>query len=126
MQIRLSGIWKSRGRRLRARCTENHLAFPADPYLGPGVIPDEVRCIFDPTWFCCRAGLELDPRPSAGLSSQARRVGRSASPGGTDIVARTFSQTMSELLCQTIVINDKAGAATNFGADYAAKAKSDG
>lgn len=46
--------------------------------------------------------------------------------GGTDIVARTLGQSMSELLGQPIVINNKPGAATNIGADYTAKAKPDG
>lgn len=46
--------------------------------------------------------------------------------GGTDIVARTLGQAMSELLGQPIVINNKPGAATNIGADYTAKAKPDG
>lgn len=46
--------------------------------------------------------------------------------GGTDIVARTLGQAMSELLGQPIVINNKPGAATNIGADYTARAKPDG
>ena len=46
--------------------------------------------------------------------------------GGTDIVARTLGQVMSEQLGQPIVINNKPGAATNIGADYTAKAKPDG
>jgi tripartite-type tricarboxylate transporter receptor subunit TctC len=46
--------------------------------------------------------------------------------GGTDIVARTLGQAMSELLGQPIVIKNKPGAATNIGADYTARAKPDG
>lgn len=46
--------------------------------------------------------------------------------GGTDIVARTLGQAMSEQLGQPIVINNKPGAATNIGADYTARAKPDG
>lgn len=46
--------------------------------------------------------------------------------GGTDIVARTLGQAMSELLGQPIVISNKPGAATNIGADYTARAKPDG
>lgn len=46
--------------------------------------------------------------------------------GGTDIVARTLAQAMSESLGQTIVINNKPGAATNIGAEYTARAKADG
>ena len=46
--------------------------------------------------------------------------------GGSDVVARILSLPMSKTLGQPIVINNKPGAATNIGADYAAKAKSDG
>jgi tripartite-type tricarboxylate transporter receptor subunit TctC len=46
--------------------------------------------------------------------------------GGTDVVARTLAQAMSETLGQPIVINNKPGAATNIGADYTARAKPDG
>jgi len=46
--------------------------------------------------------------------------------GGSDVVARILSLPMSQTLGQPIVINNKPGAATNIGADYAAKAKPDG
>lgn len=46
--------------------------------------------------------------------------------GGTDTVARALAQTMGESLGQTLVINNKPGAATNIGAEYVARAKNDG
>ncbi len=46
--------------------------------------------------------------------------------GGTDLVARTLAQVMGESLGQTIVVNNKPGAATNIGAEYTARAKADG
>lgn len=46
--------------------------------------------------------------------------------GGADVVARTLADSMSKSLGQTIIINNKPGAATNIGADYAAKAQPDG
>ena len=46
--------------------------------------------------------------------------------GGTDIVARTLGQVMGQSLGQTIIINNKPGAATNIGAEYVARAKPDG
>lgn len=46
--------------------------------------------------------------------------------GGSDVVARILSVPMAITLGQTIVINNKPGAATNIGADYAAKARPDG
>jgi len=46
--------------------------------------------------------------------------------GGADVVARTLAEAMGKTLGQTVVINNKPGAATNIGADYAAKARPDG
>lgn len=46
--------------------------------------------------------------------------------GGADVVARTLAEAMGKTLGQTLIINNKPGAATNIGADYVAKAKPDG
>jgi tripartite-type tricarboxylate transporter receptor subunit TctC len=49
-----------------------------------------------------------------------------AAGGGSDVVARAVAQEMSKTLGQSIIINNKPGAATNIGAGYAAKAAPDG
>ncbi|HQQ70302.1 MAG TPA: tripartite tricarboxylate transporter substrate binding protein [Alicycliphilus sp.] len=46
--------------------------------------------------------------------------------GGTDVVARTLAEAMGKTLGQSIIINNKPGAATNIGADYVARSKPDG
>lgn len=46
--------------------------------------------------------------------------------GGTDTVARALAQTMGQSLGQSIIINNKPGAASNIGAEYVARAKNDG
>ncbi len=46
-----------------------------------------------------------------------------AAGGGSDIVARTVADAMAQTLKQTIIVNNKPGAATNIAADYVAKAK---
>lgn len=46
--------------------------------------------------------------------------------GGTDVVARTVAAEMSKTLKQSVIVLNKPGAATNIGADYAARAKPDG
>ena len=46
--------------------------------------------------------------------------------GGTDIVARALGQRMGENLKQSIVVENKAGAAGTIAADYVAKAAPDG
>lgn len=49
-----------------------------------------------------------------------------AAGGGSDAVARTLAEAMGKSLNQTLIINNKPGAATNIAADYAAKARADG
>lgn len=45
-------------------------------------------------------------------------------PGGTsDIIARAISQPLAEALKQTVVVENKAGASGNLGADFVAKAQ---
>ena len=46
--------------------------------------------------------------------------------GGTDVVARTLAEAMGKTLGQSIIINNKPGAATNIGAEYVARSKADG
>src|SRR5258708_8954407 len=46
--------------------------------------------------------------------------------GGTDFFARLVGTKMAELLSQPVIIENKAGAATNLGADFVAKAQPDG
>src|SRR5512138_2409204 len=46
--------------------------------------------------------------------------------GGTDIVARTINDQLSQQLGQPVVIENKGGAAGNLGTDIVAKAPADG
>ncbi len=46
-----------------------------------------------------------------------------AAGGGSDVVARTVAEAMTKSLNQTIIVNNKPGAATNIAADYVAKSK---
>lgn len=43
--------------------------------------------------------------------------------GGSDVVARTVAEAMAKQLGQTIIVNNKPGAATNIAADYVAHAR---
>ena len=48
-------------------------------------------------------------------------------PGGSsDIIARSIAQPLSEALKQSVIVENKAGANGNLGADYVAKSASDG
>jgi tripartite-type tricarboxylate transporter receptor subunit TctC len=46
--------------------------------------------------------------------------------GGTDIVARTLTEPLAALLGQSIIVDNRGGAAGNIGTDLAAKAAPDG
>jgi tripartite-type tricarboxylate transporter receptor subunit TctC len=46
--------------------------------------------------------------------------------GGTDLLARTLGQKVSELLGQPVVVDNKLGAGGNIGAEFVMKAKADG
>jgi tripartite-type tricarboxylate transporter receptor subunit TctC len=46
--------------------------------------------------------------------------------GGTDVVARVLAPRMSETLGQSVVVDNRAGAGGNIGADLVAKAPADG
>lgn len=49
-----------------------------------------------------------------------------AAGGGTDLLARTLGQKVSEVLGQPMVIDNKLGAGGNIGVEYVARAKPDG
>lgn len=50
-----------------------------------------------------------------------------ASPGGgTDFTARTIGQKLSELIGQTVIVDNRGGAAGNIGVEIASKANPDG
>jgi tripartite-type tricarboxylate transporter receptor subunit TctC len=46
--------------------------------------------------------------------------------GGTDLLARTLGQKVSEVLNQTVVIDNKLGAGGNIGAEFVMRSKPDG
>ena len=70
-------------------------------------------------------GAQLAPAQS--YPSRPIRLIAPSSPGsGVDIVARIVGQKLSENLKQQVVIDNRAGAGANLGAEIAAKAAPDG
>ena len=59
-------------------------------------------------------------------SKMIRMIVPFAPGGNTDIIARAISQKMTEDLGQTVVIDNRGGAASTLGTDLAAKAAPDG
>jgi tripartite-type tricarboxylate transporter receptor subunit TctC len=73
----------------------------------------------------CSAGSSL--AQPAGYPSRPLRLITPSSPGsGVDIVARVFAQKLSEQVGQPAIVDNRAGAGANLGAEIAAKAPPDG
>lgn len=78
---------------------------------------------------CAVLALELGVAGASAQNYPARsiRMITPSSPGsGVDIVARIVGQKLSEALGQQVVIDNRAGAGANLGAEIAAKAPPDG
>jgi len=59
-------------------------------------------------------------------SRPIRLIVPSAAGGGTDFTARTIGQKLTESLGQTVIIDNRSGAAGNIGVEIAAKSSPDG
>ena len=59
-------------------------------------------------------------------SRPIRLIVPSAPGGGTDFTARTIGQKLSELIDQTVIVDNRPGAAGNIGVEIAAKSSPDG
>src|SRR2546423_4088554 len=70
----------------------------------------------------CAGAVAQEPYPSRPV----RMVVAFAAGGPTDTVARIIGARMSELLGQQIVVENRAGAGGNIGADVVAKSPPDG
>jgi tripartite-type tricarboxylate transporter receptor subunit TctC len=63
----------------------------------------------------------------AGWPSKSLRIVVPYPPGGTsDIIARSISQPLSEALRQSVIVENRAGANGNLGAEFVAKSTPDG
>ena len=72
---------------------------------------------------CCAGAAQAQPNYPA---RPVRIVVGFAPGGGTDIMARFFAQKLSETTGQTFVVENRAGAGSNIGNDFVAKASPDG
>ena len=70
--------------------------------------------------------LLLAATASAAFPDKPVRIVVGFAPGGSDISARVIAQKLSELWGQGVVIENRAGAAGNIGADVVARAPADG
>lgn len=73
------------------------------------------------------AGSTVIPVAAQGFPSRAIRIVVPYPAGGTtDILARLIGPKLQEALGQTVIVDNKAGAATNLGAEFVARAPADG
>jgi tripartite-type tricarboxylate transporter receptor subunit TctC len=72
--------------------------------------------------FTCASALAQNGYPARSI----RLIVPSAPGGGTDFTARTIGQKLGESLGQTVIIDNRTGAAGNIGVEIAAKASPDG
>jgi tripartite-type tricarboxylate transporter receptor subunit TctC len=72
---------------------------------------------------CAAASQAADP---AFPARPIRIVVPAVPGGGTDIMARLLSPRLTALLGQSIIVDNRAGAATNIGTEYVARAAPDG
>jgi tripartite-type tricarboxylate transporter receptor subunit TctC len=72
------------------------------------------------------AATAADVAAQAFPSRPVRIVVPAAPGGGTDIMARLLSPRLTALLGQSVIVDNRAGAATNIGTEYVARSAPDG
>src|SRR5690349_3248723 len=76
---------------------------------------------------CAGSPLAQTARGEGAYPARAVRIITPSSPGsGVDIVARVFAQKLTEQLGQSVIVDNRAGAGANLGAEIAAKSPPDG
>ena len=77
--------------------------------------------------FCAAAFLAAPAHAQTAYPSKPIRIVVPFAPGGTsDILARSIGQKLTEVWGQSVIVENRAGANGNVGADFVAKAQSDG
>ncbi len=75
----------------------------------------------------CAAPLCIAAQPAPAWPTRPLKIVVPYPPGGSsDIIARSISQPLSEMLGQPVIVENKPGANGNLGADFVAKAPADG
>ncbi|MBF5004326.1 Bug family tripartite tricarboxylate transporter substrate binding protein [Diaphorobacter caeni] len=79
------------------------------------------------TLLCAVSATSARAAPAEDFPSQSIRIVVPFPPGGsTDVIARILAEGMSRELGQSVVVDNRPGAATNIGSDYVARSKADG
>lgn len=82
-----------------------------------------IQCAAGAAAFCMVAAAPAQPQ----FPAKPLRLIVPLLPGsGTDVVARTFASALAQGLGQSVVVENKAGAATTLGANFVAKSAPDG
>jgi tripartite-type tricarboxylate transporter receptor subunit TctC len=88
------------------------------------VVRSRIACVLFAAFICFALP---DATIAADFGAQVTRIVVPFEPGGgTDIIARTLAQEMAKELGGTVIVENKPGAGTVIGTEYAAKADPDG
>jgi tripartite-type tricarboxylate transporter receptor subunit TctC len=75
---------------------------------------------------CCLALSSAGNAADAYPSKVIRLISQFPAGGGTDVLGRVVAPMLSEMLGQPVIVENRAGAGGNIGADYVAKSPPDG
>jgi tripartite-type tricarboxylate transporter receptor subunit TctC len=76
---------------------------------------------------CAAVAASAGEGPAAAYPVKTVRIVVGFPPGGaTDVVARTIAPKLGEALGQSVIVDNRAGAASNIGAEHVAKSPKDG
>jgi tripartite-type tricarboxylate transporter receptor subunit TctC len=89
--------------------------------------PVTLRGLFSLCVLCAAGAQAQTGRGEAAYPVRPLRLITPSSPGsGVDIVARVFAQKVTEQLGQSVIVDNRAGAGANLGAEIAARSPPDG
>jgi tripartite-type tricarboxylate transporter receptor subunit TctC len=117
---------RGRGKLGRHGFTRSFVIATRSLFVRSSLVLRHGRCVSILLGFAAVALPAADAVAQAFPSKPVRIVVPAAPGGGTDIMARLLSPRLTALLGQSVIVDNRAGAATNIGTEYVARAAPDG